>query len=90
MANFFAQPQALAFGKTAGEVAAEGVPPEQVAPRTFAGNHPTNSLLLTKLTPHTLGENSRRSITSDHGAGWGYGLERKFLGDFLPESLGDS
>jgi glucose-6-phosphate isomerase len=56
MANFFAQPQALAFGKTAGEVAAEGVPPEQVAPRTFAGNHPTNSILITKLTPHTLGQ----------------------------------
>src|SRR5204862_431020 len=56
MANFFAQPQALAFGKTEAEVAAEGVPPEQVAPRTFAGNHPTNSMLLTKLTPRTLGQ----------------------------------
>src|SRR5207253_138865 len=39
-ANFLAQPEALAFGKTAEEVAAEGVPSFQVAPRTFAGNHP--------------------------------------------------
>jgi glucose-6-phosphate isomerase len=56
MANFFAQPQALAFGRTAQEVAADGVPPEQVSPRTFAGNHPTNSILVGKLTPHTLGQ----------------------------------
>ena len=56
MANFFAQPQALAFGKTAEEVEAEGVPPEQVPHRTFAGNHPTNSILVTELTPNTLGQ----------------------------------
>ncbi|MFO7590457.1 MAG: glucose-6-phosphate isomerase [Acidimicrobiia bacterium] len=56
MANFFAQTQALAFGKTADEVAAEGVPAHQVAARTFAGNHPTTSILVTELTPHTLGQ----------------------------------
>ena len=56
MANFFAQPQALAFGKTADEVAAEGVPAQQVPHRTFAGNHPTNSILVTDLTPNTLGQ----------------------------------
>jgi glucose-6-phosphate isomerase len=56
MANFFAQPQALAFGKTAAEVAAEGVAAEQVPHRSFAGNHPTNSILVTELTPHTLGQ----------------------------------
>jgi glucose-6-phosphate isomerase len=56
MANLFAQPQALAFGKTAEEVAAEGVPAAQVPHRTFAGNHPTNSMLIPELTPHTLGQ----------------------------------
>ena len=56
MANLFAQPEALAFGKTAAEVAAEGVPAAQVPHRTFAGNHPTNTMLLSKLTPHTLGQ----------------------------------
>jgi glucose-6-phosphate isomerase len=56
MANFFAQPQALAFGKTAEEVKAEGVPAEQIPHRTFAGNHPTNSILATELTPNVLGQ----------------------------------
>jgi glucose-6-phosphate isomerase len=56
MANFFAQPEALAFGKTADEVAAEGVPPEQVPHRTFQGNRPSNSLLLSELSPFTLGQ----------------------------------
>ncbi len=56
MANFFAQPQALAFGKTAEEVAAEGVAPELVSARTFPGNHPTSSLLISELSPFTLGQ----------------------------------
>ncbi|MGZ4728678.1 MAG: glucose-6-phosphate isomerase [Acidimicrobiales bacterium] len=56
MANFLAQPEALAFGKTADEVRAEGVPEHQVAARTFAGNHPTSSILTTALTPHVLGQ----------------------------------
>ncbi len=56
MANFLAQPEALAFGKTADEVRAEGVPEHQVAARTFAGNHPTSSILTTELTPHVLGQ----------------------------------
>jgi glucose-6-phosphate isomerase len=55
MANFFAQTEALAFGKTATEVAAEGVPPAQVPHRTFAGNHPTTSILADRLTPRLLG-----------------------------------
>ena len=45
MANFFAQTEALAFGKTPDEVEAEGVPAHQVPHRTFAGNHPTNTIL---------------------------------------------
>jgi glucose-6-phosphate isomerase len=55
MANFFAQTEALAFGKTAQEVAAEGVPDFQVAHRTFEGNRPTNTILADRLTPATLG-----------------------------------
>jgi glucose-6-phosphate isomerase len=56
MANFFAQTEALAFGKTRQQVEAEGVPPAQVPHRTFRGNHPTNTILGPKLTPRLLGE----------------------------------
>jgi glucose-6-phosphate isomerase len=56
MANFLAQPEALAFGKTADEVRTEGVPEDQIAARTFAGNHPTSSILATELTPNVLGQ----------------------------------
>ncbi|MFI1048147.1 glucose-6-phosphate isomerase [Streptomyces griseoruber] len=56
MANFFAQTQALAFGKTADEVRAEGVPEEQVAHRTFRGDHPTTTILAAELTPSVLGQ----------------------------------
>jgi len=56
MANFFAQTEALAFGKTSDEVTAGGVPPFQVPHRTFEGNHPTNTILATRLTPETLGK----------------------------------
>ncbi|MFV0132668.1 glucose-6-phosphate isomerase [Streptomyces sp. HMX87] len=56
MANFFAQTQALAFGKTADEVRAEGVPEEQVPHRTFPGDHPTTTVLATELTPSVLGQ----------------------------------
>jgi glucose-6-phosphate isomerase len=56
MANFFAQTEALAFGKTAREVAAEGEPPELVPHRSFPGNRPTNTLLAERLTPYTLGQ----------------------------------
>ncbi|WP_330460783.1 glucose-6-phosphate isomerase [Streptomyces sp. NBC_00820] len=56
MANFFAQTQALAFGKTADEVRAEGVAEEQVSHRTFRGGHPTTTLLAGELTPSVLGQ----------------------------------
>ncbi|MFJ5213067.1 glucose-6-phosphate isomerase [Streptomyces nigra] len=56
MANLFAQGQALAFGKTAEEVRAEGVPEEQVPHRTFQGNHPTTTILAPELTPSVLGQ----------------------------------
>ncbi|MFH9073864.1 glucose-6-phosphate isomerase [Streptomyces alboflavus] len=56
MANFFAQTQALAFGKTPDEVRAEGVPDELVPHKTFQGNHPTTTILATELTPSVLGQ----------------------------------
>ena len=56
MANFLAQPEALAFGKTREQVLAEGVPDAQVNARVFEGNRPSNSILATKLTPHVLGQ----------------------------------
>jgi glucose-6-phosphate isomerase len=56
MANFFAQTQALAFGKTPEEVRAEGVPEELVPHKTFRGNHPTTTILADELTPSVLGQ----------------------------------
>ncbi|GHE89253.1 glucose-6-phosphate isomerase [Streptomyces griseoluteus] len=56
MANFFAQTQALAFGKTASEVREEGVPEELVPHKTFPGNRPTTSILAPELTPSVLGQ----------------------------------
>ena len=55
MANVFAQTKALAFGKTAEEVRAEGTPERLVSHRTFEGNRPTNTILAELLTPKTLG-----------------------------------
>jgi glucose-6-phosphate isomerase len=54
-ANLIAQTEALAFGKTAAEVAAEGVPAFQVPHRTFEGNRPSNTILAAELTPASLG-----------------------------------
>ncbi|MFF9222204.1 glucose-6-phosphate isomerase, partial [Streptomyces viridosporus] len=56
MANFFAQTQALAFGRTPEEVRAEGVPEELVPHKTFRGNHPTTTILARALTPSVLGQ----------------------------------
>jgi glucose-6-phosphate isomerase len=55
MANLFAQSEALAFGKSEAEVAAEGVSAPLVPHRSFAGNRPSNTLLAEKLTPEILG-----------------------------------
>ncbi|MBX3024255.1 glucose-6-phosphate isomerase [bacterium] len=54
-ANVFAQAEALAFGKTADEVKADGVPDWQVPYRTFDGNHPSSVLMAERLTPFALG-----------------------------------
>ncbi len=55
MANYFAQTEALAFGKTEEQVRAEGTREDLVNHRIFEGNRPTNSLLIDRLTPHALG-----------------------------------
>jgi glucose-6-phosphate isomerase len=56
LANVFAQTEALAFGKTAEQVKAEGTPDRLVPHRLFAGNRPSNTLLLDTLTPEALGK----------------------------------
>jgi glucose-6-phosphate isomerase len=56
LANVFAQGEALAFGKTPEEVRAEGTPDWLVPHRTFAGNRPSSTLLLERLTPAALGK----------------------------------
>ena len=55
MSNFFAQPDALAFGKTEQEVREERVPEFLVPHKTFPGNRPSSLLLFPKLTPETTG-----------------------------------
>jgi len=56
MSNVFAQSEALAFGKTADQVRAEGTPEWLVPHRTFEGNRPSNTILAEKLTPELLGK----------------------------------
>jgi glucose-6-phosphate isomerase len=56
VANAFAQAEALAFGKTADEVKAEGTPDRLVPHRVFEGNRPSNLILAERLTPGTLGQ----------------------------------
>jgi glucose-6-phosphate isomerase len=56
LANAFAQTEALAFGKTADEVRAEGTPARLVPHRVFAGNRPSNTILAERLTPAALGK----------------------------------
>ena len=56
MANFFAQTEALAFGKTAEELKAENTPADLIPHKTFEGNRPTNTIMAEKLTPEVLGQ----------------------------------
>jgi glucose-6-phosphate isomerase len=95
MANLFAQTEALAFGKTRQQVEAEGVPAAQVPHRTFAGNHPTNTILGPKLTPRLLGElvalYEHKVFTQGTIWGinsfdqWGVELGKVLAGRILPE-----
>jgi glucose-6-phosphate isomerase len=56
MANFFAQPDALANGKMADELRAEGCPEDMIPHRSFKGNRPSSSMLLPKLTAYATGQ----------------------------------
>ena len=58
------------------------------SPISWASAHlrPGSILKLLAFSPHNMSEAGAASITSDHGCGWGNGMERKFLGDYLPES----
>ncbi len=95
MANFFAQTEALAFGRTREEVVAEGVPEAQVPHRTFAGNHPTNTLVAPALDPRVLGElvatYEHRVLTQgviwgiDSFDQWGVELGKALAGRLVPE-----
>ncbi|MDY5159910.1 glucose-6-phosphate isomerase [Actinotignum urinale] len=73
LGNFFAQTKALAFGKTADEVRAEGTPEEIVSARVFPGNKPTTSIMAPSLTPSVLGQLIAlyEHITFVQGIVWG-------------------
>ncbi len=73
LSNFFGQTKALAFGKTADEVRAEGTPEEIVSARVFPGNKPTISIMADSLTPRVLGELIAlyEHITFVQGVVWG-------------------
>ena len=73
LSNFLAQTKALAFGKTAEEVEAEGTTGALVAARTFAGNRPTTSIFAPALTPSVLGQLVAlyEHITFTQGVIWG-------------------
>jgi glucose-6-phosphate isomerase len=73
LANFFAQTKALAFGKTADEVRAEGTPEPIVPARVFSGNRPTTSIMAPALTPSVVGQLIAlyEHITFTQGVVWG-------------------
>jgi len=73
LANFFAQTKALAFGKTAEEVRAEGTPEAIVPARVFTGNRPTTSIMAPELSPAVLGQLIAlyEHITFTQGVVWG-------------------
>lgn len=99
LANFLAQTKALAFGKTAAEVEAEGTTGALVAARTFAGNKPTTSIFAPALTPAVLGQLIAlyEHITFTQGVIWGinsfdqWGVElgKKLALEIAPAIKGD-
>jgi glucose-6-phosphate isomerase len=95
MSNVFAQAQALAFGRTAEEVRAEGTPEAVVPHRVMEGNRPSNVILAERLTPHTLGalvalyEHSVFTQGTVWGIDsfdqWGVELGKKLAREIIPE-----
>ncbi|WP_028047185.1 glucose-6-phosphate isomerase [Cellulomonas sp. URHE0023] len=100
LANYFAQTKALAFGKTADEVRAEGTAEEIVPARVFSGNRPTTSILAGSLTPSVLGQLIAlyEHITFVQGVVWGidsfdqWGVElgKKLALEVAPAVQGDA
>ncbi|RJS47137.1 glucose-6-phosphate isomerase [Nocardioides cavernaquae] len=100
LANFFAQTQALAFGKTPDEVRAEGTPEKMVAARVFPGNRPTTSIMAPSLTPSVLGQLIAlyEHITFTQGVVWGidsfdqWGVElgKQLAQQIIPAISGDA
>lgn len=99
LSNFFAQTAALAFGKTADEVRAEGTAEEIVSARVFPGNKPTTSIMAPELSPRVLGELIAlyEHITFVQGVVWGinsfdqWGVElgKKLALEIAPAVTGD-
>ena len=99
MSNFFAQTEALAFGKSAEQVAAEGVTAELMPHKTFEGNRPTNTILAEKLNPATLGKLIALYEHKIFTQGviwniysfdqWGVQLGKELAGKILPELNAD-
>ena len=99
LSNFFAQTAALAFGKTADEVRAEGTAEEIVPARVFAGNKPTTSIMAPALTPSVVGQLIAlyEHITFVQGIVWGidsfdqWGVElgKKLANQIAPAVQGD-
>lgn len=99
MSNFFAQTKVLAFGKTAEEIAAEGVAPEVVPHKVMPGNRPSTTILAQQLTPNTLGQLIAlyEHIVFTQGVIWGinsfdqWGVElgKKQAGELLPAVTGE-
>jgi len=100
LANFFAQTAALAFGKTADEVRAEGTPEAIVPARVFKGNRPTTSIMAAELTPSVVGQLIAlyEHITFVQGIVWGidsfdqWGVElgKKLALEIAPAVFGDA
>ena len=100
LANFFAQTRALAFGKTADEVRAEGTAEDVVPARVFPGNRPTTSIMAPALTPSVLGQLIAlyEHLTFVQGVVWGidsfdqWGVElgKKLAQQVTPAVAGDA
>ncbi len=100
LANVFAQGEALAFGKTAEEVRAEGTPEGIVPHRVMEGNRPSNTILAERLTPHSLGtlvalyEHSVFTQGAVWGIDsfdqWGVELGKALAKRIIPELQGDA
>jgi glucose-6-phosphate isomerase len=100
LANFFAQTQALAFGKTADEVRAEGTDEALVPARVFTGNRPTTSIMAPELSPAVLGQLVAlyEHITFVQGVVWGidsfdqWGVElgKQLAQEVTPAVAGDT